>query len=111
MIRDQFQLDFSDFDNWRFGVWLEEQKGRPRDETILLRTVIANTLWQLWINKNDCHYHNHQINVHVLFWKIVSATIDFLNNIQYPEGNDQTYRRKVLMHDFIIVCDGSFTSI
>lgn len=81
MIRDQFQLDFSDFDNWRFGVWLEEQKGKARDETILLQTVIANTLWHLWINKNDCHYHNHQTNVHVLFWKIVSATIDFLNNI------------------------------
>lgn len=91
MICEKFQLDFSDFVSRRHGTWLEEHNNTTKEDCVLSRTVIANFFLQLWINKNDCHYQNHQTKVHSMYRNIVAATIDFLKPIQHLEGNVQIF--------------------
>lgn len=50
------------------------------------RAIIANSLWQLWINRNDCHYRNHQSNYESLRRNLVAATTNMIKQSREFNG-------------------------
>lgn len=111
-IARMFQFDRGKCEDWYDSSWLlDEQCNGPSDKEVFLAWV-ANTLWQLWVNRNESHFHNCLLSVNTLFRRVIAATNDCLRVFYKPEGTawsslDQT-PTVVDDYRYNIECDDSF---
>ncbi|RWW81328.1 hypothetical protein BHE74_00010280 [Ensete ventricosum] len=111
-IAGMFQFDKGKCEDWYDGSWILDKQCNGSFDKAMFLAMVANTLWQLWVNRNESHFRNCLVSVDTLFTLSSAATDDCLRVVYKAEGTawpslDQT---PTVVDDYrdIIECDGSF---